>query len=422
MEHYPIQSPRDIRGFFNQQRHRVAGQLLTLDEIEKRKLRAEYSDARIHFALVCAAASCPPLISKAYRPEKLESQLDRQTRKFVNDTAFVRWDREGNRVLLSKIFKWYASDFTKNAPSVIAFINQYREQPIPEDTSIDYMSYDWSLNNSPQPALPSTEETLQSLQSYTPSTLLRPGQVEIKQFNNVYTQTSFFDQDGNRREDSFRSTYYTGIINVLYGEASRVNIGVDIFFKSVRVDDRSSKFINVFRFSGEPSSRTALASIAPKLKVSPFASLPRLAVQTEVVIPVASDLEGRNNKKPFLDYDALQWWTQIFYDYSLNTRWLIYLEGGTFFRFESNRTDFLTPLKFFLNFYPSKRWTLYLPAELTPTWQSGGGWASYYTQIGGGIKYLISSFLELEALYTVFPAGKNNGAGQTYNLGIRVIR
>lgn len=422
IEHYPVQSPRDVYGFFNTRRHRVAGQLLTLDEIEKRKLRAEYSDARIHFALVCAAASCPPLISEAYRPGKLDSQLDRQTRKFVNDSAFVRWDRESDRVLLSKIFKWYGTDFTQNASSVIAFINQYREQPIPEAASIAYMPYDWSLNNSPQPNLPTAEVAPQSLQSYTPSTLLSPGQLEIKQFNNVYTQTAFFDEEGNHREDNFRSTYYTGILNILYGEAPRVNIGIDIFFKSVRVDDRSSKFINVFRFAGEPSSRTALASIAPKLKVAPFASLPRLALQTALVIPVVSDLEGRNNNKPFLDYDALQWWTQIFYDYSLNTRWLIYLETGAFFRFESNRTDFVTPVKFFLNFYPSQRWTLYLPLELTPTWQSGGGWASYYTQVGGGIKYLISSFIELEALYTVFPAGKNNGAGQTYNLGLRIIR
>ncbi len=421
VEQFPVESPRNIAGFFDAHRHRVAGQLLTLDEIENLKLRSDVTDPRIHFALVCAAASCPPLIAEAYRPEKLEIQLDRQTRKFVNNTAYVRWNSKGHRVLLSKIFKWYENDFAGKSSSVIDFINQYREQPLPENASITYMPYDWSLNNSAQPNLPTAAEAPQSLQSYTPSTLLSPGQLEIKQFNNVYTQTAFFDQEGNRQEDNYRSTYYTGILNILYGEATRVNIGMDMFFKSVRVDDRSSKFINVFRFAGEPSSRTALASVAPKLKVAPFSSVPRLAVQTALVIPVVSDLEGRNNNKPFLDYDALQWWTQIFYDYSLNTRWLIYLETGAFFRFESNRTDFVTPMKFFLNFYPSQRWTLYLPLELTPTWKSGGGWASYYTQVGGGIKFLISSFVELEALYTVFPAGKNNGAGQTYNLGVRII-
>ena len=62
---YPVKSIRDIDGAFDGIRRRIGGEPLTLDEIENR-LR-ETRDARIHFAIVCASKSCPPLATRAYR-------------------------------------------------------------------------------------------------------------------------------------------------------------------------------------------------------------------------------------------------------------------------------------------------------------------------------------------------------------------
>ena len=85
-------------------RHRAAGEELTLDDIEHGRLRTDYNEPRIHFALVCAALSCPPLREEAYRGDILDEQLDDQGRAFLNDPRENRLERERGRVHLSKIF------------------------------------------------------------------------------------------------------------------------------------------------------------------------------------------------------------------------------------------------------------------------------------------------------------------------------
>lgn len=146
--HYPIKSPLEVPGFFDRAKHRVAGDSLTLNEIENLKLRKAYGDARIHFALVCAAQGCPELINQAYVAEKLEDQLEKQTRAALNQAKHVRVNPDAKKVLISEIFKWYEIDFTSNGKTVLDYINQYRLEKIPADFSISYIPYDWTLNDS----------------------------------------------------------------------------------------------------------------------------------------------------------------------------------------------------------------------------------------------------------------------------------
>jgi Protein of unknown function, DUF547 len=146
--HYPIKSPMEVPGFFDRAKHRVAGDSLTLNDIENNKLRKKYGDARIHFALVCAAKGCPELASRAYFAEKLGDQLDEQTHAALNSSKHVRVNPSTKNVLISEIFKWYETDFTMTRKTVIDYINQYRAEKIPADFSIDYIPYDWTLNDS----------------------------------------------------------------------------------------------------------------------------------------------------------------------------------------------------------------------------------------------------------------------------------
>lgn len=143
---YPINSPNEVAGFFDQKKHTVAGEQLTLNELEKTKLLQPYQDPRIHFVLVCAAASCPPLADFAYRADQLDEQLNQKTRQALNNPKFVRVMEDKKKVELSKIFEWYQRDFTNEAESVTAYVNRYREKKIPTDYQIEYYEYDWSLN------------------------------------------------------------------------------------------------------------------------------------------------------------------------------------------------------------------------------------------------------------------------------------
>ena len=148
-KYYPLKSPLDQSGFFNKVKHKVAGESLTLNALEIKKLILTYKDPRIHFALACAAVSCPPLASFAYKPATLNQQLDERTKKSVNNPDWLRVHASQNSVELSKIFEWYKDDFSMNgAKSVISFINQYRTKKIPDSYKVGYYEYDWNLNES----------------------------------------------------------------------------------------------------------------------------------------------------------------------------------------------------------------------------------------------------------------------------------
>ena len=108
-------------------------------------LRAKFKDARFHFVLVCGAIGCPPLISKAYLPNTLETQLETQTKIALNGT-FLKVNTKKKHVEGSEILKWYKEDFTMNGTKELDFINKYRTEKIPSNFKLSYFTYNWNLN------------------------------------------------------------------------------------------------------------------------------------------------------------------------------------------------------------------------------------------------------------------------------------
>lgn len=143
IDSWPIKSPLDKKGFFDAVKFTVAGESLTLNEIENKKLRP---DPRVHFVLVCGAKGCPTIMNSAYMPDKVQSQLDIQTKKALDNASFIKIDEAGGKVLISEIFKWYADDFVKHSGSVEKYINTYRTKALPAGAKIDYYTYDWQVN------------------------------------------------------------------------------------------------------------------------------------------------------------------------------------------------------------------------------------------------------------------------------------
>lgn len=133
---------------------RAAGRRLTLDEVEHEIIRKQFREPRIHFALVCAAVSCPPLRSEAYVGARLEQQLDQQARLFLLHTpAGNRVDLAARRLYVSPIFDWFRQDFGGSDASIGRFIAQYHS-PGPERDlllsgafELETTPYDWSLNS-----------------------------------------------------------------------------------------------------------------------------------------------------------------------------------------------------------------------------------------------------------------------------------
>ena len=145
VDKYPVISPRDIDGFFDKIKFNVQGENLTLNEIENNKIRV-LGDARIHFALVCAAYGCPKLVSKAYFPSKINQQLEQQTTETLNDPNFIRIKSNSKIAYVSEIFRWYASDFGSSKTAILNYINNYSKIKIPSSFTLDYYPYSWKLN------------------------------------------------------------------------------------------------------------------------------------------------------------------------------------------------------------------------------------------------------------------------------------
>ena len=145
IRNYPTKSIKEIAGeipFINSSWDikfiKIENQVYDLNNIEHGIIREHFEEPKIHFALVCAAAACPSLRNEAYMPEKLQNQLTEQAKIFINKIS-------ANKLELSKIFMWYKGDFTHQT-SLIEFLNLYSEIKIEEKASIDYLDYNWTLN------------------------------------------------------------------------------------------------------------------------------------------------------------------------------------------------------------------------------------------------------------------------------------
>ncbi|MFC4261859.1 DUF547 domain-containing protein [Ferruginibacter yonginensis] len=143
---YPVKSPMDIAGFFDKKTFTVNGATITLNGIENDIIRKKYNDARIHFALVCGAKSCPPLPSYAFKTEKLDTQLDALTKQSIQNSNFIKIDNKASKAAVSMLFNWYKDDFIKAKGSVINFLNAYLKTPLPATTTVEFYTYDWALN------------------------------------------------------------------------------------------------------------------------------------------------------------------------------------------------------------------------------------------------------------------------------------
>lgn len=145
VDNYPLKSPLDVSGFFDKTKRDIGGQQITLNDIENKLLRGNYpKEARFHFVLVCAGLGCPPITNEAYMPDALETQLQHQTEKALNNPGFVRV--KGKKVQLSQIFEWYKGDFTQDGKSLVGYVNQYRTEKINPNAKVSYYDYDWALN------------------------------------------------------------------------------------------------------------------------------------------------------------------------------------------------------------------------------------------------------------------------------------
>ncbi len=426
VDHYPVKSPYDIPGFFEKIKLNFAGETLSLDQLEKNRIFKRFEDARLHLVLVCAAESCPPIRNSAYFPKTLESELEEQSKKAINQKGFLT--TKNGDLELPEFFRWYVHDFGDTK----AFISKYTEKQIPQDCKIKYRKYDWTLND--YSAKRST-----SLQPYRTSQLMQKGQNELKLFNSIYTQRM---KDGFTSFNS-RSTYYSMFGQYLHGVNNNLNIGFDLVYRSNLLNDfdRNSAF-HAFNFrryekyktypcsesgsnnlasnspchetQGNPESRIdtlrtfdgaavktradfGLSSFGPKFKINPVKKWKSLSWQQTFYIPIKKSVDGN-----YISF------TQLFFDKPIGAKSQLFVEASAWTIVAPNYRNSVF-FKIFYSYFPTKRLTLYAMTSIP-------------TEFGVGSKYLISQNLELEVLftrYTSLGSGSRDIQPSTINFGVR---
>ncbi len=157
LDHYPVRSITRIKsglfsfGPWDKKLLDVDGHKLSLNDIEHRILRPLFQDPRIHYAVNCASLGCPDLAPSAYTADTLEEMLDAGARRYVNHPRGV--SIEDDRLIVSSIYVWFASDFGGSDAAVIAHLQRYADTELKSrlmrQKSIHDDRYDWALNDLP---------------------------------------------------------------------------------------------------------------------------------------------------------------------------------------------------------------------------------------------------------------------------------
>jgi hypothetical protein len=140
VENYPLNKITNLDGgkTWDVKRNKLGDKKYSLNDIENNILRP-MGDARIHFAINCAAKSCPPILNKAFTADNLEELLENRTRQFINSAANTL---KANEIKVSKIFDWYGKDFG----NVAAYVAKYAKVKVSKNATVSFNDYDWSLN------------------------------------------------------------------------------------------------------------------------------------------------------------------------------------------------------------------------------------------------------------------------------------
>ncbi|XP_062228486.1 uncharacterized protein LOC133926526 [Phragmites australis] len=119
---------------------------------QRSKVALPYPEPLVHFALVCGTKSGPAL--RCYSPGNIDKELMEAARGFLRNGGLIV-DPEAKIASVSKILRWYSTDFGNNETEVLKHASNYLEPAQSEQLlellastqlKVLYQPYDWSIN------------------------------------------------------------------------------------------------------------------------------------------------------------------------------------------------------------------------------------------------------------------------------------
>lgn len=142
VDNYPVSSITKLKGGkpWDVKWIKLGTKTYSLNQVENEIIRPQFKEPRIHFAVNCAALSCPPLLNRAWTADKLNANFNRTTKAFINNPTFNKIT--AGKIQVSKIFDWYGEDFG----NLIGYLNKYSDTKIRSNAKVEFLEYDWALN------------------------------------------------------------------------------------------------------------------------------------------------------------------------------------------------------------------------------------------------------------------------------------
>lgn len=251
--------------------------------------------------------------------------------------------------------------------------------------------------------------------------------MELKLFNSLYTQTSYYNKNGQQSEKGhdYRATFFASNFRASYGLNHWATIGLSVSAGSMLLDTQSKNATKVFAFKNDGfSHRTAIGYISPQLtfllKNNKEKGL-NTAWKTIIRIPVANDLDGSQGGKGYYGFDGYTISNYFLLDKKFGQNFTLYMQSGLVGSIPKNQLQqgqLYSPVELIFSYFPKHNYGIYINKE----WIFGSNGKFIYSgKFGGGAKFLLSHNFEIELAYTNYYTGLNQGAGENVGLGLRLL-
>ncbi len=238
---------------------------------------------------------------------------------------------------------------------------------------------------------------------FTNGLFMSKGKVEVKAFNNLYTEVHPCDGCSDKR-----SSFFTSFLQFTVGSKYNINYGIDILYKSnVTNDLAKNSALNVFVFDKKSETNNydgmqfttrynhGLSHVGGRIRTKPFKDL-RFTFQQAVYVPIGSIDSG---------------WiinTDLFFEHIVaNKNIMLFGDLGVWYNTQQRPFPYL---KVFTGTLVAKRLGPYVMLNLP-------------YEIGAGLKMFILRKVEFEFLYTWWLPLEwtvQNRKPKTFNVGFRI--
>jgi|GEM_PF-1687282 len=470
-EKYPVKSALEIPGFFDVQAHVVAGETMTLDELEKIKMGNEYDDPRIHFWLNPAAIGSPAVNSNAIMLYNIDKLLDEQLKMALNNDDYIGLDPDHKEVLVPGIFKIYESDFTRNQKTVLDFINVYRKKQIKKEFKINYYFSNNDLNDlhekaktkkvkeeiktpakveekmpavrdsviekpvekividtakavaEPAAAEPAVSETAWNDDILSQGSYMLSSVFQIRASGSLNTQHAGYNGELNRINNDYRTSSFNFTVQCWNRISERVNYGVQLTFRSLVISDFNSSPYNALSFSNKDNSKFYFREVSNSVKYLFHEGKLRVTGISSLLVPGSKNNLVEYKGDSLFDNGQTQWFNQLFFNRRFSKYFTLNSELNGALRFNTpnpaNRFVVRGALLPEFNYWFSHGVRFYVFAELN-TQINHGFFSSFYFREGAGLTLVPGKIAQWDLQYHYNALGKRSVATSAFTLSGRI--